>query len=75
MSDYIVRETVYPDCVKQKVIGELITCKYCKHSDIYEDNFTSGCKLGNLMDNIYCYCSDAERRIADDILRSRNIKE
>lgn len=75
MSDYIVRETVRPGFVKQEKIGELVTCKYCKHCDIYEDNFTSSCKLGNLMDNIYGYCSDAEWRMADEILRSRNTKE
>lgn len=31
ITEYIVRETSYPDATKQSVIGELVRCRDCKY--------------------------------------------
>lgn len=42
--------------------SEIVHCKDCKHCEVYSNGYNSMCTLGNLMDDVLGFCSDAERR-------------
>lgn len=63
-NEYIVREISYPDATIQKVIGELVRCRDCKHSQAwYRDKLRcfmwSGVGIDVFEDG---YCSYGERK-------------
>lgn len=42
-------------------IEDIVRCKDCKHCEVYGNGYNSRCTLGNLMDDVFGFCSDAER--------------
>lgn len=62
MSEYIVRETVFPGAVKHEVIGELVRCKDCKYHDDEEPGAVY-CpdRVGGWVSEDF-FCADGRRR-------------
>lgn len=63
MSEYIVRETGYPGTIKQEIVGELVRCKDCKHSEeaLLPDQ-ELWCKVKDTFCTSNWFCADGEKR-------------
>lgn len=67
ITEYIVRETSYPDATKQKVIMELVRCKDCKHRwpDLDEGKMICLLDRSRRADDEEWFCADGKRKVAE----------
>lgn len=56
MTEYIVRESVYPGTIKQEIVGEIVRCKDCKYRE------GSACDYSAVYVRPNGYCQWGERR-------------
>ena len=65
MTEYIIRDTIYPGEVKSEIVGKLVRCKDCTHQDGKDGQCpvqSTGDPEYDCMPDDDWYCADGERR-------------